>query len=74
MDGHVRKTYEAILAQPAPRDLLWDRFVTLWRDIADDVEDENGDRLAVKRNGHRVVFHRPHNGRVSIEDVEMARH
>lgn len=74
MNGHTRKTYEKIVGEPAPRDLEWDSFVTLWEDIADRVEQESGDRLAVDMNGHREVFRRPHDGIVSIEDVEQARH
>ncbi|MDF0530245.1 hypothetical protein P0W64_07215 [Tsukamurella sp. 8F] len=74
MNAHTRKTYEAILGAPAPRDLEWDRFVTLWSDLADSVSNESGDRLAVQYQGHREVFRRPHDGRVSIEDVERARH
>ena len=38
------------------------------------LEQEHGDRLSVSLNGHREVFHRPHDGRVSIEDIELARH
>lgn len=74
MDHHIRATYDAILSQPAPRDLDWDRFVTLWKDIADKVTEDPGARLAVDINGHREVFRRPHDGRVSIEDIELARH
>ncbi len=73
MNAHTRKTYTSIIGTPAPRNLDWDKFVTLWEDIADRVENESGDRLAVDLNGHREVFHRPHDGRVSIEDVELAR-
>ena len=73
MDHHIRATYDAILSQPAPRDLDWDRFVTLWKDIADKVTEDPGARLAVDINGHREVFRRPHDGRVSIEDIELAR-
>lgn len=74
MDSHTQKTYDAIVGEPAPRDLEWRKFVTLWNDIADDVTNESGDRLSVTMHGHREVFRRPHDGRVSIEDVERARH
>lgn len=74
MNSHTRKTYDAILGEPAPRDLEWRKFVTLWKDIADAVSNESGDRLSVAMHGHREVFRRPHDGRVSIEDVERARH
>ncbi|MFF2086176.1 hypothetical protein ACFVVM_20555 [Nocardia sp. NPDC058176] len=73
MNSHTRKTLDAITGHPAPRDLEWTKFVTLWEDLADEVEQESGDRLAVKMNGHREVFHRPHDGRVSIGDIEHAR-
>ncbi|MFP5020823.1 hypothetical protein [Pseudonocardia phyllosphaerae] len=74
MNAHTRKTYEALVGTPAPRDLEWDKFEHLWSDIADEVKNESGDRLSVTMNGHREVFRRPHDGRVSIEDVERARH
>jgi hypothetical protein len=74
MTTHVDKTYAALIGHPAPRDLEWTSFVALWEERADSTEQETGDRLAVRMNGHREVFHRPHDGRVSIEDVERARH
>ncbi|MFE7720501.1 hypothetical protein ACFU44_15830 [Nocardia rhizosphaerihabitans] len=73
MNAHTRKTMAAIAGHPAPRDLEWTTFRTMWADIADEVEQESGDRLAVKMNGHREVFHRQHDGRVSIGDIEHAR-
>jgi hypothetical protein len=74
MTAHARKTYEAILGSPAPRDLEWTQFEAMWRHMAQEVERESGDRLAVRMHGHREVFRRPHDGRVSIEDVECGRH
>lgn len=74
MTTHADKTYAKITGTPAPRDLEWSEFITFWEDRADQVEQETGDRLAVRFGGHREVFHRPHDGRVSIEDVERARH
>lgn len=74
MTNHADKTYEAITGTPAPRDLNWDDFLAMWRERADEVVQESGDRLAVRMNGHRVVFRRPHDGGVGIEDVERARH
>lgn len=73
MSKHVEKTIEAINSNPAPRDIDWTTFIKMWESIADDVKQESGDRLAVTMNGHREVFHRPHDGRVGIEDVHRAR-
>jgi hypothetical protein len=73
VNQHNRKIYEAITAGRAPRALEWTQFAGFWRDVADDVEQESGDRLAVHLNGHRVVFHRQHDGRVSLDDIERAR-
>ena len=73
MTTHTEKTRERILAAPAPRDIEWRDFETMWRDLADRVEQESGDRLAVDFHGHRVVFRREHDGRVGIEDIERAR-
>jgi len=74
MTTHADKTYARITGSPAPRDLEWTEFISFWQDRADQVEQETGDRLAVKLNGHREVFRRQHDGRVSIEDIERARH
>ncbi|MGX7678381.1 hypothetical protein ACSMXN_05755 [Jatrophihabitans sp. DSM 45814] len=74
MNAHTRKTYEAITEGRAPRALEWTEFVTFWNDVADDVERESGDRLVVHLNGRREVFRRQHDGRVSLEDIERARH
>lgn len=73
MNAHHRKTYEAIIAGRAPRALEWAQFVSFWQDVAGDVEQETGDRLAVHLNGHRTVFRRQHDGRVSLDDIERAR-
>lgn len=73
MNAHTRKTFQSLTTGKAPRDLEWDAFISLWKDLADEVQNESGDRLSVTMNGHREVFRRPHDGRVSIEDVERAR-
>jgi len=73
VNAHHRKTYEAITQGRAPRALEWTQFVSFWQEAADDVEQETGDRLAVHLNGHRVVFRRQHDGRVSLDDIEHAR-
>ena len=73
MNVHHRKTYEAITQGRAPRALEWTQFVNFWQETADDVEPETGDRLAVHLNGHRAVFRRQHDGRVSLDDIERAR-
>lgn len=73
MSDHASKTRARIEQSPAPRDIEWDHFITMWKNYADKVEQESGDRLAVDMNGHRVVFRRQHDGLVGIEDVERAR-
>lgn len=74
MSTHPEKTRERITGHPAPRDVPWTDFIAMWEAIADRVEQESGDRLAVDMNGHRQVFRRQKDGRVGIEDVERARH
>jgi hypothetical protein len=74
VNAHSRRTYEAITEGRAPRALEWTQFVSFWQDVADDVERQSGDRLAVHLHGHRVVFRRQHDGRVSLDDIEQARH
>ncbi len=74
MSDHPQKTKERILSSPAPRDIEWTHFITMWENYADRVEQESGDRLAVDMNGHRQVFRRQKDGLVGIEDIEHARH
>lgn len=74
MSDHPQKTKEGILGHPAPRDISFDHFITMWENYADKVEQESGDRLAVDMNGHRQVFRRQKDGLVGIEDIERARH
>lgn len=74
MNAHTDRTRAEIVGAPAPRNMKWKDFEHLWREIADEVKDESGDRLSVSMNGHREVFRRPHNGVVGIEDIERARH
>jgi arginine repressor len=73
VNAHTRKTIAKIQSHPAPRQLKWNDFVRVWDDVADSVEYEKGDRLVVHINNERVVFHRPHNDVVSIDDIERAR-
>jgi hypothetical protein len=73
MNAHTRKTHDAIMQGRAPRDLEWTQFVALWNELADDVQIESGDRLVVHLNGHRDVFHRQHDARVGLQDIERAR-
>ncbi|WP_040158976.1 hypothetical protein [Mobilicoccus massiliensis] len=73
MTTRPEKIRERILASPAPRDIDWNEFTTMWESFADEVENESGDRLAVEMHGHRVVFRRPRDGSVDIEDVELSR-
>ena len=74
MNANTRRTHDAIVGHPAPRDIIWNDFIHMWNDLADEVENESGDRLSVTMNGHREVFRRGHDGRVGIEDIERARH
>jgi hypothetical protein len=73
VNAHTRKTYQAITQGRAPRGLEWVHFVSFWHEVADDVEPETGDRLAVHLHGHRDVFRRQHDGLVSLDDIERAR-
>ncbi|RKR76360.1 hypothetical protein [Frondihabitans australicus] len=74
MNAGTRKTFHALLGGKAPRDLSWDKVIDLFEDIADEVHRETSDRVAVTMGGHRTVFHRRHDGRLSLDDIEQARH
>lgn len=76
MPTHAEKIHARLSGSGvrAPRDITWAEFESFWKEVADEVVEEKGDRLAVTMNGHRQVFRRQHDGLVSIEDVELARH
>jgi hypothetical protein len=67
-----RKTYEQLTGDTVPHDLEWTRFVRMWQDLGDDVE-ESGGKLVVHLDGHRRVFHGGTDARVSTADVDAAR-
>lgn len=74
MTSKSEKTRDRILDHPAPRDIEWQEFITMWEHLADKVEQESGDRLAVDMKGHRKVFRRQHDRLVGIKDIELSRH
>lgn len=74
LDGHHRKTYEAIFRHPAAHNLEWHDVRSLLDALADVVEGHNG-ALEVTRNGHAVTLHAPkHKDVASIEELLAIRH
>lgn len=55
--GHAhRKTYDAILAHPAPHNLHWEEVRSMLNAMAEVVEQPNG-KLSVTRNHNVIVLH-----------------
>lgn len=74
LDGHHRKTYEAIFRHPAAHNLVWHDIRSLLNALADVVEGHNG-ALEVTRNGHAVTLHAPkHKDVASVEELLAIRH
>jgi hypothetical protein len=60
MNKRQRRTLEAIFTKPVPQDIRWAEIESLIRALGGDVEERDGSRVALKLNGMRAVFHRPH--------------
>jgi hypothetical protein len=60
MNKRQRRTLEAIFTRPVPQDIRWVEIESLIRALGGDVEERHGSRVALKLNGMRAVFHRPH--------------
>ena len=74
LDGHHRKTYDAIFRHPAAHNLEWHDVRSLLNALADVVEGHNG-AIEVTRNGHAVTLHVPkHKHVASVEELLAIRH
>ena len=60
MNKRQRATLNAIFAKPVPQDIRWADIESLVRALDGKVEEREGSRVALKLNGIRAVFHRPH--------------
>ena len=69
MNAHNRKTRDAILGHPAPRDIEWMQFINMWEDVADEVEQEHGHDVALPaRTTWRPRFRRRDAGDALLGD------
>lgn len=60
MNRRQRATLAAIFAKPVPQDIRWTDIESLIKTLDGKVEEREGSRVAIKLNGIRAVFHRPH--------------
>jgi hypothetical protein len=69
LDGHHRRTFEAIFRHPTAHNLEWHDVRSLLGALAE-VEEKHNGSLDVSRNGTQVVLHSPkHKDLASVEDV-----
>jgi hypothetical protein len=60
MNERQRATLDAIFSKPVRQDIRWADIESLIRALDGKVEEREGSRVALKLNGVRAVFHRPH--------------
>ena len=60
MNKRQRATLDAIFARPVRQDIRWSDIESLIKALDGRVEQREGSRVALKLNGIRAVFHRPH--------------
>lgn len=60
MNKRQRATLDAVFARPVRQDIRWADIESLIRALHGKVEEREGSRVALKLNGVRAVFHRPH--------------
>ena len=60
MNKRQRATLDAVFAKPVRQDIRWADIENLIRALQGKVEEREGSRVALKLNGIRAVFHRPH--------------
>jgi hypothetical protein len=74
LNGSHLRTYNAILQHPAAHNLEWRNVRALFNQIADVVEQPNGN-LKVTRNGQSMVLHTPRTKDVAdMEELMALRH
>lgn len=60
MNKRQRATLSSIFARPVRQDIRWTEIQNLITGLGGKVEEREGSRVALKLNGIRAVFHRPH--------------
>lgn len=82
MNNRQRKTLRAIFQRPALANIRWDDAISMLEGLGAELVDIGGSMKAVRLNGVRAVFHRPHprnemgygltrNMRVFLESAEI---
>ncbi len=74
LEGHHRKTYDAIFRHPMAHNLEWHDVRSLLNALAEVVEKHNG-AIEVTRNGQAMTLHTPkHKDLASVEELLEIRH
>jgi hypothetical protein len=60
MNKRQRATLNSIFERPVRQDIRWTDIQNLITGLGGKVEEREGSRVALKLNGIRAVFHRPH--------------
>ena len=69
------KTLVRIYGQPTPVDIRWTEIETMLLAYGVEVVSRRGSRVALTKNGERMVVHRPHprpeTSRATVRDIAM---
>jgi len=68
LSGAHRGTYEAIFQHPISRNLRWRDVRAMLDDVADVVEEHNGN-LKVTRNGQVLLLHEPRKNMAPVQEI-----
>jgi hypothetical protein len=60
VNSRQRKTLEDVFHEPTLANIRWDAAISMPEGLGGEVKDIGGSMKAVKLNGVRAVFHRPH--------------
>jgi hypothetical protein len=64
MNRKHHQTLAALFARPDRKDIRWDDFVSLLRELGADITEKGGSMVGLRLSGRYAVFHRPHPGNV----------
>ena len=73
MSSKQRRTLVRIHQRPTPADIRWQDLTSVLEYYGVDVTERKGSRVGLKKDGERIVVHRPHpgsvTGRATVRDI-----
>ena len=60
MNNKLKKTLQLIFKNPVQKNIKWNDVEKLFEGMGAQIKEGSGSRVAIKINGRRAVFHRPH--------------